>query len=260
MTPLPNTDSMLLTRCLENTFERFRRSARAADDRLLVEKDGLLLIAADGLPWITNATVTRVPRDPTATLARASTFFAERALGWGLKAAGEAAAAIAAAAEAAGLVPGERLPGMLLMPLAGEPPAVPDLEIRVVRDPRELAAFNATSATGFGGGEDQFALIYQPAVLDAPDSTLYLGYLEGAPVATAVRNTSHRIAGIGGVSTIPAARRRGIGEAITWRAALDGVAEGCIASFLESTEMGYSLYERMGYRRVIDFHTWEAPA
>src|SRR5918998_724703 len=108
MTPLPNTDSMLLTRCLENSFERFRRSARAADDRLLVD--------ADGLPWITNATVTRVPRDPTATLARASTFFAERALGWGLKAAGEAAAAIAAAAQAAGLVPGERLPGVLLMP------------------------------------------------------------------------------------------------------------------------------------------------
>lgn len=204
--------------------------------------------------------MTRVPRDPTAALTRARAFFAERSLGWGLKAAGEAAAAIAPAAEAAGLVPGERLPGMLLMPLAGEPPAVPGLEIRVVQDPQALAAFNATSAMGFGGGEDQFARIYQLAVLAAPDSTLYLGYLEGVPVATAVRNTSHRIAGIGGVSTIPSARRHGIGEAITWRAALDGVAEGCIASFLESTEMGYGLYQRMGYRHVIDFHTWEAPA
>jgi GNAT superfamily N-acetyltransferase len=259
MTDQQHTDPTLLARCLENTFERSRRSARAVDGRLLVEGDGLLLIAAEGLPWITGATLTRVPSGPAATLARAQAFFAERGLHWGLTAAGDVAAAIAPAAAAFGLVPGERRPGMLLAPLAGEPHEVPGLEIREVRTPQALAVFNATSAAGFGG-EDLFPLIYQPAVLETPDVALYVGYLDGEPVATAVRGTSYRIAGIGGVSTVPAARRRGIGEAITWRAALDGRAEGCVASFLQATAMGYGLYARMGYRHVIDFHAWDAPA
>jgi GNAT superfamily N-acetyltransferase len=258
MTGPPSVPHELLTRCIENVTERSRRSARAIDGWVLIEGSGLLLIAADGMPWITGATITRVPSDPAATLARAASFFEERALNWGLTAAGAVADTISPAAEAHGLARGERRPGMLLMPIGGEPPLVPGLEIREVRDPAMLAAFIATSAAGFGGDASLFALMYQPSALSVPDHTLYLGLLDGAPVATAVRVTSHRIAGIGGVSTIPAARRRGIGEAITRRAALDGLAEGCLASFLQASEMGYGLYERMGFRHVIDFHTWEA--
>lgn len=260
MSTLHPVDQSLLARCLENTFERSRQAARGTDGRQIVEVDGLLLIAAERLPWITNATVTRMPADPAVTVRRAQAFFAERNLAWRLTAAGDVADAIAPAAEAAGLTPGERMPGMLLTPLAGEVPAVPGLTIREVRDTADLDTFNATSGAGFGGGEDLFRLLYQPQMLGRPGSTLYLGFLDGEPVATAVRITSHGIAGIGGVSTAPAARRRGVGEAITRRAALDGIADGCRASFLQSTEMGYSLYERMGYRHVIDFHTWESRA
>ncbi|MGE0542961.1 MAG: GNAT family N-acetyltransferase [Dehalococcoidia bacterium] len=260
MSTLHPVDQSLLARCLENTFERFRQAARATDGRLLVEGDGLLLIAAEGLPWLTIAAMTRMPPDPMATLRRAQAFFAERGLAWGLTAAGDVAEAVAPAAEAVGLTPGEHMPGMLLAPLVGEVPVVPGLTIREVRDAADLDTFNATSGDGFGGGEHLYRLLYQPQMLDRPGSTLYLGYLDGEPVATALRITGHGIAGIGGVSTIPAARRRGIGEAITRHAALDGLADGCRASFLQATAMGFDLYQRMGYRHVIDFHTWEPRA
>lgn len=260
MSTLHPVDPNLLARCLENTFERLRQAARAANGRLIVEGDGLLLIAAKGLPWITGATLARMPDDPAATLQRAATFFAERGLTWGLTAAGDVAEAIAPSATALGLAPGERLPGMVLTPLAGDMPHVPGLAIREVRDPTSLVLFYTTSAIGFGEGEDLFPLVYPPLVLQRPDLTLYLGFLDGEPVATAVRITSHGIAGIGGVSTVPAARRRGIGEAITRRAALDGVAEGCRASFLQASAMGFDLYQRMGYRHVIDFQTWQSRA
>jgi hypothetical protein len=211
------------------------------------------------VPWITGAAVTRPSRDPAATIARAREFFEQRALAWDLIAAGETAAAIAPAAEAAGLVPGERRPGMLLAPLGGTPPVLPGLVVREVRDRAALETFVVTSAAGFGGGEETFRLLYQPLVLGLPGLTLYVGDLEGVPVATAVRGSGYGVAGIGGVSTVPAARRRGIGAAITWRAALDGLAEGCDASFLEASELGYAVYARMGYQHMVDFQTWSLP-
>jgi hypothetical protein len=253
-------DAALLARALENERERSRGSARAGEGRVLEERGGLLLIAAPDIPWITGAHFTRMPDDPDAALARARAFFERHGLAeWNLTATGEVAEAIGPALAAAGFILGERRPGMLMAPIAGEAERVPGLEIREVDDERGLADFIATSAAGFGGNADLFARMYTPVLVAAPDLTLYVGYLGAEPVATAVRGSRRRIAGIGGVSTIPAARRRGIGAAITLRAALDGLAEGCIASFLQASEMGYRVYERMGYRHVVDFHVWSAP-
>jgi hypothetical protein len=250
-------DRTVVARALENALERRRRSARAGDGRVLVEGDGLLLIASPDMPWISGARLVRAPADPAATIARVRAFFARHDLtDWDLTAADEVADAVGPALEAAGFIRAERRPGMLLSPLGGAPTSVPGLEIRAVAGGAGLADFIATSAAGFESEAELYARLYTPALVADPDLTLYVGFLDGAPVATAVRGTSFRIAGIGGVSTVPAARRRGIGAAITWRAALDGLAEGCIASFLEATPMGYRVYERMGYRHVIDFQTW----
>jgi hypothetical protein len=251
----------LLARALENELERSRRAARALKGSLIEEGDGLLLIAAPDMPWITGAHVTRVQTDAPTALARIRAFFDRHAPAhWDVTAAGEVAAAIRPALEAEGFVQVERRPGMVLAPLAGREPPVAGLEIREVRDTAGLADFVATSGAGFEGGAELFARLYTPESLDRLDGALYVGYLDGEPVATALRTTSHRIAGIGGVSTVAAARRRGIGAALTWRAALDGLAEGCIASYLGASEMGYSMYAGMGYRHVVDFHVWRPPA
>ena len=46
---------------------------------------------------------------------------------------------------------------------------------------------------------------------------------------------------------------------MTWRAALDGREESCIARYLEATELRVSDYERMGYRAVTTLPIWRVP-
>jgi len=87
-------------------------------------------------------------------------------------------------------------------------------------------------------------------------SDYYVGFLEGFPVCTAVRVVSRGISGIYGVSTLPRFRRRGLGETITRFAALCGGSEGCLRSYLQSSRMGRSVYEKIGYREVEEYQLW----
>jgi predicted GNAT family acetyltransferase len=61
------------------------------------------------------------------------------------------------------------------------------------------------------------------------------------------------------VSTIPPFRRRGYGAAMTARIAADGVAVGGDVAILQASEMGYPVYERMGYRTVVEYMGYVEP-
>jgi GNAT superfamily N-acetyltransferase len=75
-----------------------------------------------------------------------------------------------------------------------------------------------------------------------------LGRLHGAPVATATVLLAGGIAGIYDVSTVPDARRRGIGTAMTMAALQAARVRGYEIAFLQPSEMGRSVYERLGFR------------
>jgi GNAT superfamily N-acetyltransferase len=76
----------------------------------------------------------------------------------------------------------------------------------------------------------------------------FLGRLDGAPVATASLLLAGGIAGIYDVSTVPAARRRGIGAVMTVAALQEARALGFEIAFLQPSEMGEALYRRLGFR------------
>lgn len=80
--------------------------------------------------------------------------------------------------------------------------------------------------------------------------TLYVGYLNGQPVATNILVNGGGAAGLFGVGTLPAARGRGIGTAITLQPLLDARAQGYHAGVLFATEMGHPVYQKMGFRDV----------
>jgi GNAT superfamily N-acetyltransferase len=153
------------------------------------------------------------------------------------------------------------MPGMVWEPLPTSPPTAPQgLEIRRIVDPIDARKFARTMMRGFEvdpGLLDAWAEHVSTASL-APSTNraYYLGYVGGQPVCTAVRCSTRDIAGIYGVSTLPVFRRRGLGAAITSRAATDGREEGCRRSYLQSSPIGRTVYERIGYRFVEEYHLW----
>jgi ribosomal protein S18 acetylase RimI-like enzyme len=154
----------------------------------------------------------------------------------------------------------EMNPGMVLDPLPIRSPPVPSgLEIREVRSQEDLIAFFEVSRLSFG---DEANLPELETARFSSSSTasfsgaLYLGLVDGKPAATSLRSTTGSTAGIYFVGTIAEFRRRGFGEAMTWRAATDGRKEGCTMSCLEASEMGRSVYEKMGYKTVIEYKVW----
>jgi ribosomal protein S18 acetylase RimI-like enzyme len=61
------------------------------------------------------------------------------------------------------------------------------------------------------------------------------------------------------VATLPAARRRGIGSALTLRALLEGRARGYRVGVLAAEEAGVGLYRRLGLQEYckIGCYLWE---
>jgi GNAT superfamily N-acetyltransferase len=78
----------------------------------------------------------------------------------------------------------------------------------------------------------------------------FLGRLGGQPVATASLLLAEGIAGIYDVSTVPSARRAGVGAAMmqhVLRAARD---QGYQHAWLQPSEMAYRFYERLGFKAI----------
>ncbi len=77
---------------------------------------------------------------------------------------------------------------------------------------------------------------------------VYVGYLDGEPVATNMLFNGAGVASVYAVATLPSARGKGIGAAITLKPLLTARALGFRQAVLFSTEMGVRVYERIGFK------------
>ena len=80
----------------------------------------------------------------------------------------------------------------------------------------------------------------------------FVGYLDGAPVATTSVLLCGELAGIYHVVTLPSARGRGIGRAITVAALQYARQKGATHAALQASEMGFSVYRAIGFVRYCD--------
>lgn len=127
----------------------------------------------------------------------------------------------------------------------------PGFTIEEVRDEVALQAFKQVLIEGYEVPElmaDGWVQASTRIGIGQTPWKLYLGRLDGTPVASSIVLNEAGVSGLYGIATTPAARRQGIGAAITLKPLLDARASGFRYGVLWSTQMGMPLYQRLGFR------------
>jgi GNAT superfamily N-acetyltransferase len=159
----------------------------------------------------------------------------------------------------AGLAPAAEAtatPGMVAFPIdhgAIAKHAAPELTIRRVTDAAGIAAHRQVATAGFGSDPAVAHGTACPDLLDRPECVVYVGHADGAPVVSGLGWRTGRTVGVYSIATVESARRRGYGAAMTARVVADGVVAGCDVAALQASEMGRSIYERLGFRTVVRY-------
>ncbi len=223
------------------------------------EADGLLLVSSGlPVPFLNIAFVTRPLRAPEDQLIAAARFFESRGEPFIIRIREGLDLPAEAACERLGFPYRDTVPGMASTYLAA-PPLPDGFEVRPVVTMAELDAFRSVVSRGFEIGYDDVARFLRPQLLEDAEVECYLGYWGGEPVASSTLVYGGRVAGIFNVATLPEARKRGFGEALTWHAITRGTSHGCDMASLQASEMGRPVYERMGFRLVSNYKTFHRP-
>jgi len=151
-------------------------------------------------------------------------------------------------------------PPFMLRAAGGElPPAPEGLRIERVRDAAALVAAEQVIIRGFSEmelGEVTPGDLFAPALLDDDQMRFWIGWEGEAPVSMAMVRVADGINHVHIVATVPEARHRGYGKALTWRATL---ADPSLPAVLIASDDGRPVYEKMGYLSVFRFTGWWRP-
>ena len=130
--------------------------------------------------------------------------------------------------------------------------AVDGLEIRVAKDPEAMRTWAKVFTKGYSlppAWESIAFEVWMQLGLDLPVRN-YVGYLNGKPVSTCTIFYGGGAAGIYCVSTLPEARGKGIGGAITLKPLQEAREMGYRVGVLQSSEMGFNVYKKLGFRHL----------
>lgn len=156
---------------------------------------------------------------------------------------------LAQAARAAGYTPAWTERPMALHEPPDPSPQAATVDVRVVSTPEQVLDYGTVvaEANDDPGERERAGLLFHDRTLLAPHIAAFVAYLDGAPVSCAMTLVSHGVAGVFYVATVERARRRGLGDALTRMAARAGFEMGARAAWLGASEMGASLYRRIGF-------------
>ena len=137
-----------------------------------------------------------------------------------------------------------------------------DLKISLVQDDQTLRHWCEVMLPTFGLGEhiDSFLAMERHIGFsrDLPRRS-YVGYLNERPVATSHLLLTRRVAGVFCIATVPEARRKGIGTAMTLKPLREAREMGYSVGVLHSSRIGYNVYRRVGFeeRCKINVYIWQ---
>jgi GNAT superfamily N-acetyltransferase len=145
------------------------------------------------------------------------------------------------------------------------PPAerATDIEVELAAGRAALIEAGDLAARGFEVALDDgpgFEPLFARVALD-PQSPVRVavGRLGGRPAATALGCLAGDVLGVYSVATLPDARRRGLGRAVTLAVLRDGLDRGARLAVLESSAAGLGVYHGLGFREAGPFRVVSLP-
>jgi N-acetylglutamate synthase len=158
-----------------------------------------------------------------------------------------------------GLASELEIPGMAASRQDLRAPADSGAEIIRVATAEGLAQAAAVAATGFGAPLDLFTPLYLEEVARLDGLSYYLARVGETDVATALSFEVDGTVGIFNVATPAEHRGRGYGAAITHAAVQHAFDRGADLAWLQSSDIGHSVYKRLGFRDVETYVMHTAP-
>ena len=142
-----------------------------------------------------------------------------------------------------------------LLALPEAAPGPPGVAVAEVGDEEGLAEWVRIVAAGFEFGDvaaagDALFAIFAGVGLDGEGMRRYRFFIAreaGVPVAASALYLAEGVAGVGWVATVPAARRRGFGTAVTVAPLRAARAAGYRVGVLWASPMGRLVYRRLGF-------------
>jgi GNAT superfamily N-acetyltransferase len=222
--------------------------------------DGLVLALTEiADPQLNVALAERAPEDPWAAVGAAKRTFAEHGFRIGLDLPRGRHPDVERAAADLGMVVGVSRPGMAAQVSAiarASPP--PGVEISMLSPDDDLEELWEIQATVFGMRPDVVRAYLGPSMLRARGIACFVARQDGRAVSSSLGIEIDGSIGVFGVATLPEARGRGIGTAIT-AVAVDSARDRADLAWLQASEDGQRVYEWMGFEVVSDWDVWVLP-
>lgn len=148
-------------------------------------------------------------------------------------------------------------PHMVALPGQLNVPPATDLEIRRVTSAPELEVYERAFLEGYGFPDD---IPYRPGILFGAGTLagpveFLAGYVGDRMVSVSAACTGHGVRGIYNVATLADARGNGYGSAMTVAAAGDSD----LPLVLQSSDAGFPIYQKLGFKEVGRFSLWVGP-
>lgn len=148
------------------------------------------------------------------------------------------------------------LPAMVMKPI---PDHQMPAELEILSGPSTLEDHIYVASKGFGIPEEMFQTVLVPVMARRTDATFYAGYVDHRPVSASIGFINEGSLSVFNVATIEDHRGKGYGAAMTMKAVIDGRDRGCEVAFLQSSEIGYTVYERLGFETIFTYDLWGLP-
>lgn len=149
---------------------------------------------------------------------------------------------------------GGALPGMALASLKELPRAASPVDIEPVTSAEDVAGFAVVVSATYRMPMELAEQIPTEAMATDERMTPLLGRVDDEPVACGLLVRTGDVAGVYAICVTEPFRRQGIGEAMSWAVLRAGRDAGAEVGGLQSTEMAYSVYERMGFETIVEYH------